>query len=308
MPHTSIAKLTPDVLIEIFKYLLPSSVEQNLHRPSKYHYADIMAASHVSKYFRDVMLTCSTLWSSIVDTGISVKANKTHVTAMLERSKSALLDVHVTHAESLHRLESEVYRIRLFFLYISDHPHLTVDANLMMQRERLRAYQKITCNPAPQLKVAHILVGYPHLLYSPPLPFFNGDLPKLHSLTLGIHNMDFKNTNMKSLQYLRITDAQVDSAQEWLTIISKTLNLRSLSIFCNKPLENNDIFGESFPMVPVSLPHLQLLDIRGPITFCSDFISRLHTSPTTEVHLECNSAFHSAKAFLSQLHISSRKD
>ncbi|KAF8994805.1 hypothetical protein BDQ17DRAFT_1050507 [Cyathus striatus] len=301
MPHTSISKLVPDVLIEIFQYLLPSDIEQNPHRPSAYHYADIMAASHVFQYFRDVMLTCPTLWSSIIDTGTSVQANKAQVTTMLERSKSALtLDVHVTHAECLHRLEPEVYRIRSFFLYTNVYDsYLSADAFIGMQ-EWLHAYQKITCNPAPQLKVAHIAsatMDYWPALNEPSLPFFKVCLPKLCSLTLEKHSVDFKTINLKSLQYLRTIDVPMDSSMELLSIISEMPNLRSLSIFSNKPLTNYDMLDEILPKKPVSLPHFQLLDIRGPITFCSDFISRFHTSPTTEVHLECNGAFRSARAF-----------
>ena len=203
---------------------------------------DVIALTHVCQAWREVFVSCPTLWTNI--NGMEAP-DKTRV--YLERSKSSPIDL---------LLDSDVMTVSdPFFEFIPGATERLKSLVIDVGPQDLQLLGTYLSHPAPLLVVLTICSYYYPVL---PSPLFNGDLSSLHELRLRHVRTELPWRNMVNLTWFKLDcGPHPVSIGQLLDFFESAPHLREVEVFSEAP-----IYGAQIGRL-VPLPCLQRMDTKG---------------------------------------------
>ncbi|KIJ65672.1 hypothetical protein HYDPIDRAFT_110816 [Hydnomerulius pinastri MD-312] len=235
--------------------------------------------SYVSRHWRDVALSCPTLWTYLFF------MSRAWTEELLSRSKMAPLKIHADlYYSGLRSLDSVEKAMKLV-------ERIQV-VNLKLLKDAATKLLPQLTSPAPLLQSLQLTVATPGSLDRHPLildSLFNGEAPALRKLELYNCHVPWTSPILSGLTNLRLRQL-ASTCQP--TIAELRSVLRRMPRLVDLHLENA-LPSNSVPSTYdtdseiLELPHLSRLSLIASVSAIVALLSNLHIPLTTDVRLQC---------------------
>ncbi|RPD66707.1 hypothetical protein L226DRAFT_476513 [Lentinus tigrinus ALCF2SS1-7] len=305
--HTSIARMPPEILSEIFIIQAARLREERLSTASSDQHAFIhsrfytwMNVSHVCHNWRTVALGCAKLWSWIA---YEPRKPEEFYQLLLQRARDsvpltvvfAIFDprsychgclsterFHEHYDIALEQLRTILPRVRELLIYIDWEEHDEIWDSLDLATDVLEILRVEAVGVS---RVTEMRGGYVAL----PAELFASHTPRLHSLSISGIDFTWPSTLFAhSLRHLEISECEFDDGDDdfcrLLQIIHPLALLQTLRITWWRRTNTQHDLPEGYDVV--TLPHLRQLTVSAECQHIATFLTHLRIPPTASLHID----------------------
>lgn len=274
----SISVLPPEVLSKIFIFVR-DTMPNHYHRNPQTQWIRIVG--HICHQWREVALSCPTLWS------IPVFTNPELVQEMMQRSKMAALTIKLTTGSwtprilgQLENAMAQIFRIRFLHLAFGSHP------------DKLKNIFSTLSQPAPHLERVVLTDGTYHVhstQYSLPKNAFT-DAPALRSVELDRFNFVWESAIFKhdlttlKLRNVRVASPEGSTIRQMLEALAHMPRLRTLELVNSIPPHTTASGNEPIP----EFDALEYLTLDAKAPECIQLLRCIKYPPHITLNLHCS--------------------
>jgi hypothetical protein len=279
-----ISSLLPEILCQIFDF----AIERAGSVPST-----LVALTHVCRFWRNVAIGCSTLWTDIAITSIP------WTDEMLRRSAMSSLTIRASMFQFLTPAEQLSSRFRNLQVALTDIARIKELSIKGFPACCTRAQPLLADLPVSAPLLESLTISMSGVFPTSELgrcklpPNALSDVHCLRQLHLSRCDVDWESPLFGQLTYLSVEDVSDDSrpsTAQLLTILQRLPGLRHLSLQSCLPTDGRDV--DALPTEDASesihLPHLDSLVLSGKLVELEPWLRRMTIPPTSTIKILCD--------------------